>query len=399
MARDFLSDDFKTQQLTQSSGRDFLQEPESESFSQAAKLAIPRIEEDLYRKAYQAFQKTPEYLETAKSEVPGMLNPLSFHPLNRGKQLLAGLAEGGHQLLNTPHDIADYAANRLNLIPKSFAEQVPYQKDISGDINQLLGKPNAPGEALARGVGRNALSIIPATKAAAALNPLNLTAKNIAKDVLKAEKNQVESHGKRYDSIWNEAEKTGFNQVPVNQNLLSNNLSTIEKYKTPREYKSLENFILEPTLQNAQKAQSDMGVMHRKLEEKSRSGSLTSEEQALHKAALESEKHIEDNMFKDNLGNTHDELADKYKTLTNSYRENVVPYKYNEAIQKYKAKEMLPNELVNSLSKGEFAAKKGSQHPEIWLRNNVGKIGTGLGLLGGGSWLWDHIFGNQTTRK
>ncbi|MCF1193152.1 hypothetical protein LRR18_16305, partial [Mangrovimonas sp. AS39] len=267
--------------------------------------------------------------------------------------------------------------------------------DTTEAINQLFGEPQYAGEKLIRGLGRNALNLTGVGALAKNLNPLNLTYKNIAKDVLKAEEKQVASHTKRYNKIWEEAEKTGFNQVPVNQQLLSDNLSVIEKYKTPKEYQSMENFILDPTLQNAQKAQSDMGIMHRKLEEKSRSGSLTSEEQALYKAALESEKHIEENMFKDAMGNSHDALQNKYKNLSKSYRENVVPYKYNRDIQNYKADEMLPSELVNKLSRGEFAAKKGSKHKAIKVRNALPSTALGTGSIGGLAWLLKQMFGDN----
>jgi hypothetical protein len=397
MARDFLADDFEQ---PQPSGRDFLWEQEPESLVTAAKLAIPRIGEDLYRGAYEAYQKSPEYLEAAKTEVPGFFNPKNFllHPLERGKQSLAGLLELGQAINHAPRNIAQYAANRLNLIPKEWADKVPAAPDITEDINHYLGTPKNPGDALSHGIARNALNIIPAAKVASALNPLNLTAKSIAKDVVNTEKQHILSHGKRYKDIWNEAEHTGFNQVPVSQKLLSDNLTTIEKYKTPREYQSLEDFILNPTLENAQKAQSDMGVMHRKLEEKSRSSSLTSEEQALYKAAKDSEKHIEENMFKDSLGNINEGLQDKYKKLTKSYRENVVPYRYNEAIQKYKAKEILPKELVNSLSKGEFAAKKGHKHRAIGIRNNLGPISIGS-AIGIAPWLYNELFGTEPTKK
>jgi hypothetical protein len=367
----------------------------NESLGTSALKAIPRIGEDLYRGVAGFVKNIPEYWNSAKTEVPGLFNSIAEHPGRSLSQLGAGITELGHNTLNAPRGIADYASNRLNLLPQKYAEKIPYQDDISSEVNQFFGEPKQAGEKLIRGLGRNALNIYGAGNVANILNPLNLTAKNIVKDVLKAEKKNVLEHSKRYDKIWNEADKTGFNQVPVNQHLLSDHLTTIEKYKTPREYKALEDFIIEPSLQNAQRAQSDMGIMHRKLEEKSRSGSLTSEEQALYKAAHEAEKHIESNMFKDEFGNINDGLQDKYKKLTKSYRQNVVPYKYNKAIQDYKAEEMLPKELVNSLSKGEFAVKKGSKHRAIGIRNNLGPISLVSALGIGMPWLYHQMFGDN----
>ena len=371
---------------------------QQESFGASALKAPYRVGEDIYKGIASGIKSIPDYYKSAKTEVPGVWGALKEHPGHALMQGLAGTQELINSLAQSPKGLASYAENRLNLLPKGSAEFVGKHlvpEDTTEAINQLFGDPKYAGEKLIRGVGRNALNLTGIGAAAKTLNPLNLTSKNIAKDVLKAEKKQVESHTKRYNKIWNEAEKTGFNQVPVNQQLLSDNLSTIEKYKTPKEYKSMEDFILDPTLQNAQKAQSDMGIMHRKLEEKSRSGSLTSEEQALYKAAHDSEKHIEANMFKDAMGNSHDALQNKYKNLSRSYRENVVPYKYNRDIQNFKAKEMLPNELVNKLSKGEFAAKKGSKHKAIGIRNNLGPL-----TLGGTAgvalpWILKQMFGDN----
>ena len=247
-------------------------------------------------------------------------------------------------------------SNRLNLIPQDFNKKVQMARmpeDTKEMINQTFGQPQYQGEELIRGIPRNSLNILGGLGIAKTLNPFNLTSKSISKDILKTEKQQISVHNKEYNKIWNQAEKSGYNSVPINDKLLSDNLNIIEKYKTPREYQSLENFILDPTLQNAQKAQSDMGIMRRKLEDKSRGGALTSEELSLYNASKDAEKHIENNMFKNKSGEINKSLQDKYKKLTKSYRENVVPYKYNENIQAYKNKELLPEELINSLSRGE----------------------------------------------
>ncbi len=396
-------------------------QPSNESLGMSALKAPFRVGEDLYRAGAHAINSLPGYFNAAKTEIPGAMQALQPNPYDsmmrylaqalgggddmshpsQGHALMQGLAgtqEGINNLAQLPKQIASYGENRLNLLPKGSAEFVgKYSpQDTTQAINELFGEPKYPGDKLIRGAGRNALNLIGGARAAESLNPMNLTAKNIAKNVVNAEKGEVLAHNKLYGDIWKEAERSGFNKVPVDQQLLSNNLSTIEKYKTPREHQSLENFILNPTLENAQKAQSDMSVMHRKLEEKSRSGSLTSEEQALYKAAKDSEKHIEQNMFKDSSGKINKKLQDQYRKVTQSYRENVVPYKYNESIQKYKAKEMLPQELVNSLSKGEFAAKKGHKHPAIKIRNSLMPLGIGAGTLGvAAPWAYRQMFGDD----
>lgn len=378
-----------------------MQAPQNnESLGMAALKAVPRMGEDIYRGGMNFLKNIPNYYQTAKSEVPGAFNAMYEHPAHAAGQALAGLGEMGQNTFNIPYDIANYATNRLNLIPQDINQKIQMARmpDSEQDINATLGQPKYPGESLIRGTTRNALNLLGVDAAVNAVNPFNLTAKSIANDVVKTGRQQEIAHTKQYNKIWNKADKSGYNEVPVDQKKLSDNLSLIEKYKTPREYQSLEDFILTPSLQNAQKAQSDMGVMKRNLQEKSRTSSLTSEELKLYNAAHDSEKHIENNMFKNDKGDVNNSLKNKYQKLTNSYRENVVPYKYNRSIQAYKNNEMLPNELVNSLSRGEFAAKKGNAHPQIAIRNALLPTAKGISLLGAGgvgAYLYNQMFGNK----
>ncbi len=375
------------------------QENSGESLGQAALRAIPRIGEDLYRGGMGFIKDIPGYYKQAQTEVPGAFNTISQHPLHALGQFGAGITELGHNAVNFPRGVADYASNRLNLLPREFASMVPYQEDISEDINKTFGEPQYEGENLIRGIGRNASSLLGAGKVSNVLNPMNLTAKSIAKDVLNEEGRQVKSHSRRYNKIWDEADRSGFNEVPYSFSLRTHHFPFIKKYYPDKSTRVFRDFLKDPTLQNAQKAQSDLGNLRRQLEEKSRKTPLLETEKYLHEALFDAEKNIENNMFKDAHGNVNNALQDKYKKLTNSYRENVVPYKYNKDIQKYKAKESLPKELVNSLSKGEFAAKKGDKHPAIKIRNNLGPLGVGTTAIAAMPWLYKQMFGNETIEQ
>lgn len=399
MPRDFLSDEMGSPVNESLPGRDFLQESQpKESLSTSLAMAVPRVGEDILRGGANFLKNIPQYYESAKTEVPGAFNVIKNTPGRAGSQAMAGLAELGQNVFNTPHDIVNYLSQRLNLVPEDINKKVQMARmpaDTENAINQIFGTPQQPGEALIRGIPRNALNILAAKPIASALNPLKLTSGGIAKNVLKETEKQIGKHTDMYNKIWNKAEKSGFNQVPVDQSLLNKHFEVIEKYKTPREYEALKEFINNPTLEKAQKAQSDMGVIARALEEKSRTASLLSEEKALFNAAKETEKHIENNMFKNAQGEINKGLQNEYGKVTKSYRENVVPYRYNPYIQKYKAREITAPELVNALSRGEFAAKKGSKHPAIKINKKFPLVGTlGTGALGG--YLAHELLGNKT---
>ena len=78
------------------------------------------------------------------------------HPIDRSSQALAGALELGQKINHAPRGIAQYAANRLNLIPQEWANKVPQAPDLDEDIKNYIGEPKNPGDALARGLWRNA---------------------------------------------------------------------------------------------------------------------------------------------------------------------------------------------------------------------------------------------------
>jgi hypothetical protein len=127
---------------------------------ESAIMAPIRIAADTLGGAYNAASKIPEYWQKAKTEVPAFHNPINAikHPLHRAGQALAGALEGAQAINHLPRDIAEYGENRLNLLPKGWAQKVPVAPDITGAIENTFGQPKYPGEALARGAGRNVLN-------------------------------------------------------------------------------------------------------------------------------------------------------------------------------------------------------------------------------------------------
>jgi len=158
MARDWLSDDFEPSSTLKIKPRDWLQEPEPESFGQALSHAPIRLAQDVTSGFNKFLQNAPGYWEKAKTEIPGFLNPMNFmsHPMERGKQSLAGLLELAQGINHAPRNIAQYASNRLHLIPEDFASKVPQATDLNEDIEKYIGQPKNPGDALSRGLARNA---------------------------------------------------------------------------------------------------------------------------------------------------------------------------------------------------------------------------------------------------
>lgn len=376
---------------------DSMQPQQNESRGMSALKALPRIGEDLYKKGYNVIHNIPQYASNAWHAGPSIARAVANSPGGALKQGLAGFAEMGQETFNIPHDLVNYGAERLHLVPEEFNRkmQMARMPDQTKNINDVFGTPQNQGEADLRWLGRNSENILGAKGLASAFNPLRLTERGIVKNVLKSEKRQVEKHTNMYDGLWKDAQQAGINTVPVDRQLVQNNLQYIKKYKSPREYQSIDTFTNDPTLSNAQKAASDMKAMKRSLDEKSRSNSLTSEEKNLYNSIDETLNHVESKMFLNQNGVKNTKLANRYKKISASYRDNVVPYKYNPNIQDYKAKGITKGELVQSLGRGEFAAKKGWRHPSIALRKALGgPLGT-MTAAGLGAAIYDIGFGKK----
>jgi hypothetical protein len=376
-------------------------QPQDESFGQAALKAVPRIGEDLYRKAFGALKEAPEYWEKYKTELPGFWKNIFQHPGSMAMQGLAGANEAINAVNQLPLQLAQYGNERLNLLPKSVPNAIKniIPEDTTESINQLFDKPQRAGESLLRGTMRNLPSLIPSSELASIMNPRNLTHSGIARNIVQEQNRQIGTHSRLYNNLFRDAERAGINEVPISNHLIDSNLNFIRQYKSPRDYRSLENFRENPTLQNAQSATSDLKVIMRSLDEKSKKSSLTSEERHLYDAADHTVRHIENNMFLNPQGELNHTLSNRHSAINHSYRENVVPYRYNKNIQDYIDRKITPTQLVNSLSTGEFAVKKGRNHPAIKIRNSIPKAVLGTGSLGGVGWLLEQMFGNNQTKQ
>lgn len=186
MPRDLLSDEYVIPRSTKRMPRDLLELPQQETFGEAIKQAPIRLAQDVASGANRFLQNTPEYWEKAKTEIPGFINPKNWllHPIERGGQTLAGLLELAQNINHAPRDVAQYAANRLHLIPEEWANKVPQAPDLDEDIAKYIGEPKRPGDVLSRGLARNADLLVGVNALAKAMP--HLTKRGATKKLRKA---------------------------------------------------------------------------------------------------------------------------------------------------------------------------------------------------------------------
>ena len=366
------------------------QKSQKESYASSLAHAPFRLGSDLIQSGIGFLRDLPGYLQAAPSEISGAANIFTQHPGRAAKQGLAGLAELGNSLLNMPRGTAEYAANRLNLIPEQWAEAVPQQGNIESQINGLLGAPEMAGEKLIRGTGRNALNILAAAKAASALNPSNISAKNISEDVLRKREQAKNLYGEKYKKIFEEASKQGLSDLRHTAQKID--MKTLRKFSTEKNLSSLEDFIKKPTLENAHGAKSDLMRLKRSLDKiETKSPAQAKQIKALGGAI----NHIESSMFRNNAGAFNEPLYNQYRGVQEGYRKDVVPYTTNKAINKFIANESTPEDLVKAISGGKFYAQAAQNHPYLKIRNALAKnkfpLGAGAAAIAGLPW----ILGNE----
>lgn len=232
----------------------------------------------------------------------------------------------------------------------------------------------------------NANAVMPGIKTVVQ-TPFNLTLGNIAKKIIEQKNKEKLFHTTQYNRLWDLANKAGINNIKFNPNEI--NIEALTSSGANKKYiRPLQKFIENPTLENAQIAQSDLGKLINSPQLSK--GVLTSEENAVKNAAEKAQKHIRDMMFRNEKGEVNQALKSMYDKITASYEKNMIPYK-NSSISKYEKGKMTAKQLISKLKSGEFIATKGKAHPEIEQRDMANQIakyfgiptGVGLGFTGG----------------
>lgn len=400
MPRDFLSDSENPTESSKPSPRDFLMEaPQGsapkEGIGTSFAMALPRIAGDITQDAGNFFKQIPGYYQSAKTELPGVFSSLKNHPGHAAMQALAGSQELINNLAQTPKALANYGTNRLNLLPQGAADFVNKitPEDTTKSINALFDQPKYPGEALIRGAVRNAANIAGTGALAKTLNPLQLTAKNIAKDVINTGEKNKERYSNHYQDLFKQAENKGLDDLShVSPSI---DLKTLRKYSPTKSIAGVEDFVKNPTLQNAHNAKSDLLRINRDL---AKMTTLKTAERKQFKASTDAIDAIRNNMFKDSEGNLNKPLTDRYNALQQGYAKEVIPYR-NKAINAFKRGELSAKELISSLAKGQFAAQRGKYHPAIGIRNKILPVTAGAGLGSAAIFGYNHAFGNNFAEK
>lgn len=268
----------------------------------------------------------------------------------------------------------------------------------------LYGATQSPEDRTGGAISGGLLGSIPGIMSLAKkINPLQLTSKNLSKEILEGEKSAKEAYsGEKghYSKLFDEARKSGTGTFS-NLELPKLNLNTLSQYVPAKKLESVTQFSLNPSLETAQKSISELGHIIRPLEKKS---SLIPYEKKLLNSALDARSHIQENMFKDTRGNINLDLLSKHGKVQSGYSKDVIPYSQDKSIKKFKRGEISSTQLIDAL-KNKYPIT--SKHKNIDRRQVVkdalgskfsqgAMLGTGLGIGGGAAYnLINQLLGKE----
>ena len=226
--------------------------------------------------------------------------------------------------------------------------------------------------------------------------PFKLSLKNIANKIIEAKNKEKLFHSGQYKKIFDAAKKSGLDKVRLNTKY-SGDVNVIKENSAQKYHAALDKFIKNPTLENAQKAQSDLGKLLNSNQ--LNKDVLTSEERLTRKSAKNLQDYIKEQMFRDKSGKVNQELKSQYDKISKSYGENFKPYDIKQ-IKLFEQGKRTPEQLVNSLKSGSFMAERGKQfHPELDRRKTLIEglkhFGLPVSIAGGGYYLLDKLLGNR----
>jgi hypothetical protein len=181
-----------------------------------------------------------------------------------------------------------------------------------------------------------------------------LTNSGVGKKVMGSFGKAKNKFNKLYGSIWDMAKKEG---IGTNMSVPSISINKIKKGAGGTKYtEALTKFKNNPTLENAQKAQSDLGKLATHLDDMARTkpNKFSTRERDALDAALNAQKKIKGKMFEEMSKSKDGKLAKKYFETSKGYAKEVGPYLDNPIILKAEANNIPASKLGKALKNREL---------------------------------------------
>ena len=330
------------------------------------------------------------------------------------RDIMIGLSNLGHKTLNYPYDIAKgteqfgkqfnellpldkyVGKNRLpnnksylqqlaerfnkeNNIPESamnpnwnssIAERIPHQQEH--DFAALLGQEGTPStgsQLIQKGI-----EYAPELAGlASVMRYLPIGSRGIMNRMSHHKQGALAEARQNYNNLFTEAANQGITHVIPPESSLANR-NRIVANSQAKHHRSFNEYLNNPTLENAHWAQSELGALERHLESIANKNGLTPSQHRTLRATQEARNDIRQQMFSENALGSSPELGQHYQELSNRYREHVVPYTRLQELSETEAGRMRPKTAVKQLLNDEqFMIDLAHRYPGIRLHTKSAK--------------------------
>lgn len=362
------------------------------------------------------FVSKPQDVKQISNNLIGMLTQnKSAPPLGNIGSTLGKMGEiSSRPLRDLAAGQADTARSLVSLIPgmpESIIQANPYEKLGVENMSwatpegalQAIGQwtlpiPIVKGAQKGLGLLKKGADLIIPEKYTAKLaneissnkfNPFKYSDKNVAKNIVNTRNVNYEKFSGQnglYPNLFQDARNANMGNLNLKPSISS--LDTIENFASPKYTENLKKFMQTGDIEDAHWAQSDL---MKYVRSNKNFVNMPKPQQEAVKTAESLANKIKESMFSsgknldENLSNI---FKKRYKEINTGYKEEVIPYTKNSAINSYIRGELPEDELLSKLSRGKFKAQVGKNHPELklnrYITNNMPKDYKDWSLLAGG---------------
>lgn len=325
------------------------------------------------------------------------------------RDIMIGLLNQRQNAVNLPHDIVSnleqqgkkFGESINSILPlpinKNLSKNIPY-KNISeylpneqNDISKLMGQEGTPSTGswlIQKGI-EHAPELLGIASLA---RGVPITSRGIMSRMSGHKQNSLNEARTEYGNLFNEANQQGITHV-IPPESAARNRRRITANSQGKHHRALNEYLQNPTLENAHWAQSELGSLERHLDSIANKNGLTPTQHRALRSAQQTRNDIRREMFSNNALGANPELAEQYQNLSNQYREHVVPYTRLEQLSETEANRMRPKTAIKELlNDDQFMIELARRYPGLFLHTPKAKktIGTAL-TLGAGIGGWEGI--------
>jgi len=318
------------------------------------------------------------------------------------RDIMIGLLNQRQNMVNTPHDVVQSLENMGQGINSNFDKafgldkllaknniHMPIDHKVSdylpheqNDFAKLMGQKEAPstGEWLIQKGIEHAPELYGISSL---MRGLPITARGIMSQMSGHKTQAINQARHEYGQLFNEAAQQGISHAIPPVTILRNR-QLITRNSAAKHHRAYNEFLENPTLENAHWAQSELGALERHLNNLENKNGLTPIQHRTLRAANQARQDIRQSMFNQNVLGANPQLAERYNQLSNQYREHVIPYTRLEQLSETEQNRMLPKTAVKELlNDDQFMIELSRRYPGLFLHTPIAKsIGKGATKIG-----------------